>query len=158
MSTSQGKHKSDLHKSDTQTLVSQQTDFNKLNPTINTHAATVNHATEPGHAAIRDPMLASQAQGMNHAMSDSHEAHPRIDHMSNQAHDAVERVAHAAERSVEQLEHGAARIERQAEQLSATGQHWADSIGENIRRHPVATLGVAVASGAILSWLLRSRG
>jgi ElaB/YqjD/DUF883 family membrane-anchored ribosome-binding protein len=136
MSTLHGKHHSDSTKADTQTAASQHGDFQKLPTANNTLAAGVNHAMPSG----------------------SHAAHPKIDHLNHQAHDTVERLSHAAERGVDQLEHGAERIEQQAQQLSATGQHWADSIGENIRSHPVATLGVAVMSGAILSWLLRSRG
>lgn len=91
-------------------------------------------------------------KGPNHAIEQaSAAAHPIIDQLSAKAHDTVDKLANAAS-------HSAERLDEQTDQLAATSQRLRHNVGEQLQRHPMAVLGVAIASGFILSWMLKSRG
>ena len=69
-----------------------------------------------------------------------------IDRMSSGAHQAVDRVAQAASSAAEEIgRRGTALKERQV-QLSEAAR-------ECVRRHPMASVGIAVAVGVVLSLL-----
>jgi len=91
------------------------------------------------------------APGFNHVIDKaSAAAHPVIDQFSVKAHDTVDRLATAAS-------HSAENFEVRTEQLTAAGQRLSNAVRSQIRRRPVAVLGVAVATGFVISWLLKSR-
>lgn len=92
------------------------------------------------------------AKGPNHVIEQASAiAHPVIDQLSAKAHDTVDKLASAAG-------HSAERLDEQSEQLAATSQRLRHDVGQQLQRNPMAVLGVAVASGFILSWMLKSRG
>lgn len=77
-------------------------------------------------------------------------AHPAIDQWSAKVHDSIDKLTSAAN-------HGADNLEARTEQLSATTERFGQAVREQLQQHPVMVLGAAVASGFILSWLLKSR-
>ena len=102
---------------------------------------------EPTPLAAETPV-----KGPNHVIHQaSAAAHPVIDQLSAKAHDTVDKLASAAG-------HSAERLDEQSEQLAATSQRLRHNVGQQLQRNPMAVLGVAVASGFILSWMLKSRG
>jgi ElaB/YqjD/DUF883 family membrane-anchored ribosome-binding protein len=82
------------------------------------------------------------------SMSDT--ARPALDHIVSGAHGAVDRVGAAAT-------HGAGTLGLKGDQLSDSGKKIAERAGSYLREHPVASLGMAVAAGYLLSRLLSSR-
>lgn len=100
-----------------------------------TLADTVDHAATGAHQAIDRTADA---------------ARPAVDRLASGAHQAVDKIAGAATHAAESLEH--------------KGDQWCDAqtqlVGtcrEFVRENPVATLGIAVAAGFLLSRLLSSR-
>jgi ElaB/YqjD/DUF883 family membrane-anchored ribosome-binding protein len=92
-----------------------------------------------------------KSQGLNNVIDQaSAAAHPVIDQFSAKAHDTVNRLASAAS-------HGADNFEVRSDQISASSERLGNALRSQIRHRPVAALGVAVASGFIISWLLKSR-
>jgi ElaB/YqjD/DUF883 family membrane-anchored ribosome-binding protein len=77
-------------------------------------------------------------------------ARPALDHMVSSAHGAVDRAGAAAT-------HGAGALGLKGDQLSDSGKKIAERAGSYVREHPVASLGMAVAAGYLLSRLLSSR-
>ncbi len=103
--------------------------------------------TEPSQVSAETPL-----KGPNHVIHQaSAAAHPVIDQLSAKAHDTVDKLASAASHSAETLD-------SQTDQLAASSQRLRHDVSVQLQRHPMAVLGVAVASGFILSWLLKSRG
>jgi membrane protease subunit (stomatin/prohibitin family) len=101
---------------------------------------TKTNTTHPAdHAGINDAI---------HKASDA--IHPAIDQFSAKAHSTVDRLATAAG-------HGVDNFDLRAEQLSASGQKMTTALREQLQQRPATVLGIAVASGFILSWLLKSR-
>ncbi len=82
------------------------------------------------------------------AVSDS--ARPAVDRMASSAHDVVDRVAGVATQTAETL--GV-----KSEQLKSAQKRLMESARDYVREHPVASLGIAVATGYVLSRLLSSR-
>lgn len=76
--------------------------------------------------------------------------HPVVDRMAEGAHVAVDDVAHAATRAVDALGVKGEQI-KQAQERVLSG--WTGHLREN----PLASLGIAVAAGFLLSRLLSSR-
>ena len=92
-----------------------------------------------------------KTSGFNHVIDQaSAAAHPVIDQFSVKAHDTVDRLASAAS-------HSAENFDVRTEQLTAAGHRLGSAVRSQIRRRPVAVLGVAVATGFVISWLLKSR-
>lgn len=82
--------------------------------------------------------------------SASEMARPALDHMVSGAHGAVDRAGVAAT-------HAAGTLGVKGEQLNVSTQKAVDQAQSYVREHPVASLGIAVATGYFLSWLLSSR-
>jgi ElaB/YqjD/DUF883 family membrane-anchored ribosome-binding protein len=72
-----------------------------------------------------------------------------IDRLSSGAHQTVDRVAQAATTAAEQ-------IGQRGEQLRAKQEMWAESARECVRRHPMASVGIALGIGLLLSLFGRS--
>jgi ElaB/YqjD/DUF883 family membrane-anchored ribosome-binding protein len=82
------------------------------------------------------------------SVSDS--ARPAVDRMESSAHDVVDRVAGVATQTAETLG-------IKGEQLKSAQRRLMESARDYVREHPVASLGMAVATGYVLSRLLSSR-
>ena len=82
--------------------------------------------------------------------SASEMARPAFDHVVSGAHGAVDRAGVAAT-------HAAATLGVKGEQLNVSTHKIVEHAQGYVREHPVASLGIAVATGYFLSWLLSSR-
>jgi ElaB/YqjD/DUF883 family membrane-anchored ribosome-binding protein len=97
-------------------------------------------------------------RGVDQAMAGAHEtintvseaARPTVDRIATSAHEAVDKVAGVAA-------HAAEALGVKGDQIKSAEQKLVESAREYMREHPVATLGVAVAAGFVLSRLLSSR-
>lgn len=98
------------------------------------------------------------ARGVDQAASGVHDtinsvsdsARPAVDRMASSAHEVVNRVAGVASQTAETLG-------LKGEQLNSAQKRLMASAGEYMREHPVASIGIAVATGYLLSRLLTSR-
>lgn len=82
-------------------------------------------------------------------------AHQKIDKAADVARPVVETVARGAHRAVDEVGDVASRA---SESLSANGEQIKAAeahVVEYVRRHPLASLGVAIAAGFFVSRLLR---
>lgn len=77
-------------------------------------------------------------------------ARPAIGRLASSVHEAVDKIAGAATQVVNTL--GA-----KGEQLKGVEGRVMDACRGSVREHPVASLGIALAVGFVLSRLLRSR-
>lgn len=77
-------------------------------------------------------------------------AHPAVDRVSLGAHHTVDALAAAANNAAGQVENSGA-------QLHDLERRFAARCRRQMTEQPFATLGIAVASGFLLSWLLRAR-
>ena len=77
-------------------------------------------------------------------------AKPAVDRIASSAHEAVDKVAGVATQAAETL--GV-----RGEQIKSAQEKLVESAREYMHEHPVATLGIAVAAGFVLSRLLSSR-
>lgn len=75
---------------------------------------------------------------------------PALDHLVANAHEAVDHAGAVATNA-------ATALGVKGDQLNASGQRAADRASGYIQEHPLASLGVAVATGYILSRLFSSR-
>lgn len=75
---------------------------------------------------------------------------PAVDRVAAGVHDAVDRVAGAATAA-------AKTVGKKGEQLKAVQQRYIDDCRECVRDNPLASLGVALAAGFLISRLLRLR-
>jgi ElaB/YqjD/DUF883 family membrane-anchored ribosome-binding protein len=89
----------------------------------------------------------------------SRSAHRVIDQAINAAHPAVENLGAGAHHTVDRLTaaatHTAEQIDRTGGQLRDAGSRMSNSVRTQLREQPIASLGIAVAAGFALSWLLR---
>ena len=100
----------------------------------------------------------SLVRGVDQATAGAHDkinsvsdaARPAVERMATSAHEAVDKVAGVATQAAETL--GV-----KGEQIKTAQDKLIESAREYMREHPVATLGVAVAAGFVLSRLLSSR-
>jgi ElaB/YqjD/DUF883 family membrane-anchored ribosome-binding protein len=108
-----------------------------------TNADHVQHSMEKG---------VKSATGAAHdsirSMSDL--AHPALDNLASNAHDAVDRAGVAAT-------HAAKTLGAKGDQLNAGGKRAIERAGAFVNENPVASLGMAVAFGYLLSRLVSSR-
>jgi ElaB/YqjD/DUF883 family membrane-anchored ribosome-binding protein len=95
----------------------------------------VDHATEGAHHRI-DSMSSS--------------GKPAVDRMAASAHEAVDKVSSVASHAVETL--GV-----KGEQLSAAEQRLVAGTRRYVQEHPVASVGIAIATGYVLSRMFSSR-
>ncbi|RVU40435.1 hypothetical protein EOE67_05125 [Rheinheimera riviphila] len=99
----------------------------------------------------KDQKIEQVRHSVNSAIHYVSEAiHPAIDSMTNTAHDTVDRLAGAAG-------HAAENMELKSAQLNAARVRLTEKVRGQIKARPLTTIGVAVASGIVLSWLLKSR-
>lgn len=75
---------------------------------------------------------------------------PAVDELTSGAHHAVDRLAGTAA-------HAAESLEVKGDELQALQQRLSDTCRTQLREHPLATLGVAVAAGYMLNWWLKQR-
>lgn len=115
----------------------------KTKNTVTAKGGNIQHTLEDG---VDKASVAAH----NSIDSMSKAAHPAVDHMASSAHVAVERVGVAATNTAETLG-------IKGDQLNHSGKIIADRASGYVREHPVASLGIAVAAGYILSRLLSSR-
>jgi ElaB/YqjD/DUF883 family membrane-anchored ribosome-binding protein len=91
------------------------------------------------------------AQGLNHLINNASDAlHPAIDGLTAKAHSTVDSLASAAN-------HGIDNFDARSEQLSKARQRAGVALRGQFEQRPVMMLGIAVASGVLLSWLFKSR-
>jgi ElaB/YqjD/DUF883 family membrane-anchored ribosome-binding protein len=91
----------------------------------------------------------------------SSSAHETIDRMSAAARPGVDRVASTAHRAVDRM---AGMASQAADTLSVQGQKLKDAQGRvmansrtYVRDHPIASIGIAVAAGFLISRIFGSR-
>ncbi len=88
-------------------------------------------------------------------------AHATIDRVSSAAHPAVDRLAAGAHEAVNRVDgtaHRTARaVETTAQQWKETQSRVAERCYHQVREKPLATLGVALATGFVLALLCRRR-
>jgi ElaB/YqjD/DUF883 family membrane-anchored ribosome-binding protein len=100
-----------------------------------TSTRTVDHASAGAHGAID-------------RVSDA--ARPAVDRLASGAHEAVDKIAGAATQAADALA-------VKGEQLKGAQVRAMDACRGHVREHPVASLGIALAVGFVLSRLLSSR-
>lgn len=98
-------------------------------------ASTVDHATNTAHRAI------DKASGT---------LHPGVDHLAAGAHQAVNTLAGATTRTAETLE-------LRGKQLLDAQSRLTARCCAQVRERPLTSIGIAVAGGMLLGWLLRQR-
>jgi ElaB/YqjD/DUF883 family membrane-anchored ribosome-binding protein len=88
-------------------------------------------------------------------------AHETIDYVADAARPALDHLASNAHGTVDHMGVGAARaaeaLGTRGDQLNDNGKKMVERAGEYVRENPVASLGMAVAAGYILSRLLSAR-
>lgn len=106
-------------------------------------AAGIDRLSSGAHHAVE-----KTAAGIDRLSSGAHEAadraSARIDRMSSGAQHAVERVADAASTA-------ARTISRRGSELRARQSQMTESARDCVRRHPIASVGIAVGVGLLLS-------
>jgi len=102
-----------------------------------------------GNAVAR---TVDSATGSAHRVIDkaSEAARPAVDQLVSGAHSTVDRLAGAAN-------HAAESLDARGDQLKNAQVRLADTCRTQLREKPIATIGIAVAAGFLLSWLLRQR-
>lgn len=88
-------------------------------------------------------------------------AHQAIDKASAATRPAVDELASGAHHAVDSLAgsavHVAESLEGKGEELQALQGRLSESCRTQLREHPIATLGMAVAAGYMLNWWFRQR-
>jgi ElaB/YqjD/DUF883 family membrane-anchored ribosome-binding protein len=99
----------------------------------------------------KDQKIEQVRQSVNSAIHHVSDAiHPAIDSVTSSAHNAVDRMAGAAGNAAENMDLKTA-------QFNAARVRMTEKVRGHIQARPLTTLGVAVASGLLLSWVLKSR-
>ncbi len=97
-------------------------------------------------------------RGVDQATVDIHDG---INAVSDAARPAVDRLASSAHTVVDQISgvvaHAAESIGAKGDQLKGTQDQLVESAREYLRERPVVSLGIAMATGYLLSRLLSSR-
>jgi hypothetical protein len=115
----------------------------KTTPTLSTNGGNFQHSLEKG--------VDTATVAAHHTIdSASGAARPALDHLVTGAHGAVDSAGAAATRAAETI--GAT-----GDRLNDSGQRIVERASGYVREHPVASLGMAVATGYLLSRLLSSR-
>lgn len=101
---------------------------------------------------------ASIAQGIENA---GHGAHQVIEKVSDVARPALDRLASSAHQAVDKAKgaatHAAESLGAQADHLKEAQTHLVEACGGYMRTHPVASLGLAVGVGYLISRLMGSK-
>ncbi len=116
------------------------TEMNTLsNPLGNSSAKTAGQMASNAHMSI------------DHAVDRTTDAiRPAFEHLVQGAHQAVESLSLAASQA-------ATKLELTGETLKNAQARVTDSARGYVREKPMTAVGVAVAAGFLLSWLLRQR-
>ena len=77
-------------------------------------------------------------------------ARPAVDHLASGAHHAMDSLAKAASQVAKTLD-------TRGSQLMDAQSRLTENCSSMVREKPIRTLGIAVAVGFLLSWLLRHR-
>ena len=98
------------------------------------------------------------AQGIEHAGSGAHQA---IDKVSEAARPAVDRIAASAHQAVDKVKDAASQAAEslgvKADHLKQAQTHLTEACGSYMRTNPMASLGIAVGIGFVLSRLLSAK-
>ena len=114
-----------------------------MNTTIEQKAnGAVENANQQAHAAIN---AASEK-----VSSASEKLRPTVDQLTAGAHKVLDRVTSAATQAAETLE-------IKGEQLKRAQAKATESTRLFVQEKPITSIGIAVAAGFALSWLLRQR-
>jgi ElaB/YqjD/DUF883 family membrane-anchored ribosome-binding protein len=112
------------------------------------------HAIEQnatGNGSSVASTVAQASSGAHHAIDKAAEAaRPAVEQIASGAHHAVDRLAGAANSAADSIGHRSDQVRDLQQQLS-------DSCRSYVRDKPIASLGIAVAVGFALSWVLRHR-
>lgn len=79
-----------------------------------------------------------------------HAAGAAVSRMASSAHEAVDKIADAAT-------HAADSLDSKGQQMKALEERWLEKVREYVEHNPVQSLGIALASGFLLSRILSSR-
>lgn len=100
----------------------------------------------------------SVAKGIEQMGSGAHEA---IDKATDAARPAVDRIASSAHQAVDKAKgaatHAAETLGEQADHLKEAQTHLVEACGKYMRTNPVASLGLAVGVGFLISRLMDSK-
>ena len=80
-----------------------------------------------------------------------------IERVSERAHQAVDRAAGAASSVAERIGERVDTLSEQGAALRELPENWMEGAREYVREHPVASLGIALAAGYLLSMMMRSK-
>lgn len=80
-----------------------------------------------------------------------------IERASDRAHQAVDRAAGAASSVAERLGERVDALAERGEALRELPESWLEGTRDYVREHPVASLGIALAAGYLLSMILRGK-
>ena len=113
---------------------------------------------EASNAALDGTLKHTLERGVEKASAAAHEsidsvseaARPALDHMTSSAHSAVDRAGIA-------VGHAAGTVGNKGDRLNATSQKLIEQAGGFVRENPVASLGIAVATGYFLSRIFSTR-
>lgn len=106
-----------------------------------------NYATNGAAAGAVDQVTGSAHRAIDKA---SEAIHPGVDHLTSGAHQAVDSLSGAASRAAD-------TISVKSHQLRDAQTRLTASCCTHVRERPLSSIGIAVASGFLLSWLLRQR-
>lgn len=106
-----------------------------INETTQAVERTVDHASTRAHQVIDKASAATR---------------PAVDDITSGAHHAVDSLAGSAV-------HAAESLEVKGDELQALQGRLSESCRIQLREHPIATLGMAVAAGYMLNWWLKQR-
>lgn len=102
------------------------------------------------------PQYAGADPGIRSASS----SNDTINRVVQGAHEAVDRFAEKAGPAVERVKSGVGSMSEtmraKASEFGAIEAQWAESCRSTVREHPLATVAVALAAGALLSKLFSS--
>jgi ElaB/YqjD/DUF883 family membrane-anchored ribosome-binding protein len=88
-------------------------------------------------------------------------AHHKIDSMSGAGKPAVDRMAASAHQAVDKVSsvasHAVDTLGVKGEQLNAAEKRLVAGTSQYVQEHPVASLGIAIATGYVLSRIFASR-
>lgn len=77
-------------------------------------------------------------------------ASPALKQMTTSAHSTVDKIANGASHAAEAISTKGAQLQQMQHQL-------ADSTRQQVRSHPLLSVGIAVAGGVLFSWWLSRR-
>jgi ElaB/YqjD/DUF883 family membrane-anchored ribosome-binding protein len=93
----------------------------------------------------------SAASGAHRAIDKASDAaRPAVDSLAAGAHSAVDTLGHAANAAAGAIDHKGSQLRDAQLRLS-------ENTRGLVRDNPLAAIGVAVAAGFVLSWILKSR-